>query len=330
MRKCKLCYKFCVTILPFSWGNPSHQLELAQQDVQHSVWKHQHQCQRGDCQWAQHCCPGAYDGPLCSPTPPLLLLSLLIPLQLYGTAKHSNPRNCLRKLHYFDLLLFFCWDGKLNRKSAPENVRWKDQWDNTIPCATDEVDLHHADSQQIPFLPLMCWPSWLQAAQALSHSHLQGQIQDIAPSPQHQCLCLHIASHVTLSCKFHGLKFLLSPVCTQLSVWKAHTTLWEEHNPQSPECSPLCATTFLCQNAEDSIPAFPFYLHPGKWSSTYSSGKNSEERDDNSLRYRHSNIHSRMEGTYNDVLILKSFLFQVLNLAATHKIMQKTSEAYKI
>jgi hypothetical protein len=37
-----------------------------------------------------------------------------------------------------------------------------------------------------------------------------------------------------------------------------------------------------------------------------------------------------MEGTYNDVLILKSFLFQVLNLAATHKIMQKTSEAYKI
>jgi len=45
---------------------------------------------------------------------------------------------------------------------------------------------------------------------------------------------------------------------------KAHTTLWEEHNLQSPECSPLSATTFLCQNTEDSIPAFPFHLHPGE------------------------------------------------------------------
>jgi hypothetical protein len=97
MCKCKLCYKFCVTILPCSWGNPSHQLELVQRAVQHSVWKHQHQCQRGDCQWAQHCCQGAYDGPLCSPTPPLLLLSLLIPLQLYGTAKHSKSKKLLEE-----------------------------------------------------------------------------------------------------------------------------------------------------------------------------------------------------------------------------------------
>ncbi len=92
---------------------------------------------------------------------------------------------------------------------------------------------------------------------------MQGQIQDIAPSPQCQCLCLHIASHVSLSCKVHGLKFLLSPVRTQLSIWRVHKTLWEEPNPQSPECFPQSTTTsFLCQNVEDNIPAFHFCLHP--------------------------------------------------------------------
>ncbi len=73
-------------IVPFPWGNPSHPLELAQQDGWHSIWKDQPHCQRGDCLWAWHCCQDECDGPLCSPIPPLLLISWLIPLQHCCTA----------------------------------------------------------------------------------------------------------------------------------------------------------------------------------------------------------------------------------------------------
>ncbi len=73
-------------IVPFPWGNPSHPLELAQQDGWHSIWKDQPHCRRGDCLWAQHCCQGECDGPLCSPIPPLLSISWLIPLQHCCTA----------------------------------------------------------------------------------------------------------------------------------------------------------------------------------------------------------------------------------------------------
>jgi hypothetical protein len=115
-----------------------------------------------------------------------------------------------------------------------------------------------------------------------SHSNFLGRSQDIVPTPEQQCLCRHIASHVTLTCMCYGLRSLISPALRQLMIWEGDNTPWKAHNPQSVESALLFflllkVLTFLW-NVEDNHNSFAL---PPKKAYLSWSDKWSEERDDN-------------------------------------------------
>ncbi len=193
--------------------------------------------------------------------------------------KHSRPGNYIRKQHHPSI--FFCFF--LLKWSTENQICWNSKpKGKSVPCTTDEIESHHADWQPIPFLPLKCQPSSTQAKKVSSHSNFLGRSQDIVPTPEQQCLCRHIASHVTLTCMCYGLRSLISPALRQLMIWEGDNTPWKAHNPQSVESALLFflllkVLTFLW-NVEDNHNSFAL---PPKKAYLSWSDKWSEERDDN-------------------------------------------------